>query len=67
MALSGPGRDVVGLADLTSLSLAAQQPRVIGISTGFGLTAYLPNSILAMALRWTSSGPSAKRSVRALT
>ena len=49
------------------LTAVPQPPRVTGISTGLGSTAYLPSSSLAIALRCTSSGPSAKRNVRALT
>jgi GNAT superfamily N-acetyltransferase len=41
------------------------QKRVTGMSASVLLGAYLPNSHLAIALRCTSSGPSAKRSVRA--
>jgi HD-GYP domain-containing protein (c-di-GMP phosphodiesterase class II) len=55
------------VGSLVKLTSRAQQPRVIGISTGAARTAYFPSSIFAIALRCTSSGPSAKRRVRALT
>ena len=50
-------RDVEGFAIGGSLAAIPQQPQPA--------QAYLPSSIFAIALRCTSSGPSAKRRVRA--
>ena len=60
----GPVRRGLGASPAPG-SIAAPVNAPVGATCGRDQAACLPNSILAMALRCTSSGPSAKRSVRA--
>lgn len=55
----------VATATATATAALDQKPRVTGGASSRRDGLYLPSSHLAMALRCTSSGPSARRSVRA--